>query len=121
MLQTVGWQHGFSAQRAAGPTLLHAVHHAVHVHGVPARQRVGRFSGMEQIFQAHGTVRVEPIRLALMIQRRNTRAARFAVHIFAAPFHPTNAALVAVVIISLNAIVKKVAHGAKICGKRHTA
>jgi hypothetical protein len=87
---------------------------------MPAGQNGCRFGGMEQIFQADGTVRVESIRLALMIQRRNARAAIVAVHIFAAPFHPTNAALVAVVIISLNAVIKKVAHGAKICGKRNT-
>jgi hypothetical protein len=73
---------------------------------------------MEQIFQAHGTVRVEPIRLALMIQRRNARAAIVAVVKLAGiTFHPTNAALVAVVIISLNAVIKEVAHGAKVGGE----
>jgi hypothetical protein len=38
-------------------------------------------------------------------------------HVFTAPFHATNAALVAVVIISLNAVIKEVAHGAKIGGE----
>jgi hypothetical protein len=37
------------------------------------------------------------------------------------PFYTTNAALVAVKIISLNAIVKKVAHGAKIGGELDAA
>jgi recombinational DNA repair protein RecR len=72
---------------------------------------------MEQIFQAHGTIRMEPIRLALMIQRRNARAAIIAVHKICIAFHATNAAFIAVVIISLNAIVKKVAHGAKVGGE----
>jgi hypothetical protein len=35
----------------------------------------------------------------------------------AAPFHSANSALVAVVIISLGAIIKEVAHGAKIGGE----
>ena len=88
------------------------------VHGMPARQHGCRFGRMEQIFQAHGTVRVEPIRLARMIQRRNARAALIAVDKLAGlAFHATNAALVAVVIISLNAVVKKVAHGAKVGGE----
>jgi hypothetical protein len=53
-----------------------------------------------------------------MIQRRNARAAIIAVDKLAGlAFHATNAALVAVVIISLNAVVKKVAHGAKVGGK----
>jgi hypothetical protein len=33
------------------------------------------------------------------------------------PFHPANAALVAVVVISLNPVVKEVAHGAKVGGE----
>jgi hypothetical protein len=37
------------------------------------------------------------------------------------PFDTTNATLVAVKIISLNAIIKKVAHGTKICSKLDTA
>jgi hypothetical protein len=52
-----------------------------------------------------------------MIQRRNARAALIAVHKIIITFHATNAALVAVVIISLNAVVKKVAHGAKVGGE----
>jgi hypothetical protein len=39
----------------------------------------------------------------------------------AAPPHPANAALVAVIIISLGAVVKEVAHGAKIGGEPNTA
>jgi hypothetical protein len=38
-------------------------------------------------------------------------------HVFPAPFHATNAALVAMIIISLNAIIEEVAHGAKIGGE----
>jgi hypothetical protein len=117
LLQLVRWQHGFPAQRTAQPVLLKAAQLAMRVHGMPARQHGGRFDRMEQIFQAHGTVRVEPVRLALMIQRRNARAAIIAVHKIIIPVHPANAALVAVVIISLNAIVKKVAHGAKVGGE----
>jgi hypothetical protein len=33
------------------------------------------------------------------------------------PLHPANAALVAVVVISLNPVVKEVAHGAKVGGE----
>ena len=87
------------------------------VHGMPARQHGCRFGRMEQIFQAHGTVRVEPIRLARMIQRRNARAALVAVDKLIITFHATNAALIAVVIISLNAIIKKVTHDAKVGGE----
>jgi hypothetical protein len=42
-------------------------------------------------------------------------------HVFVVPLDAANAALVAVVVISLNAIVKKVAHGAKICGELNAA
>ena len=95
-----------------------AVQLAMRVYGMPARQHGCWFGGMEQIFQAHGTIRMEPIRLALMIQRRNARAAIIAVvKLTGLAFHATNAAFIAVVIISLNAIVKKVAHGAKVGGE----
>jgi hypothetical protein len=43
------------------------------------------------------------------------------VHKIIIPLYTTNAALVAVVVISLNAIVKEVAHGTKICGELHAA
>jgi hypothetical protein len=42
-------------------------------------------------------------------------------HVFAVPLHAANAALVAVVVISLNAVVKEVAHAAKICGELDAA
>jgi hypothetical protein len=37
------------------------------------------------------------------------------------PLDTTNATLVAVIIISLNSVIKEVAHGAKICSKLDTA
>jgi hypothetical protein len=37
------------------------------------------------------------------------------------PLHPANAALVAVVVISLNPVVKEVAHGAKVGGELDAA
>jgi hypothetical protein len=43
------------------------------------------------------------------------------VHKIIIPLHPANAALVAVVVISLNPVVKEVAHGAKICGELNAA
>jgi hypothetical protein len=42
-------------------------------------------------------------------------------HVFVVPLDAANAALVAVVVISLNAVVKEVAHAAKICGELHAA
>jgi hypothetical protein len=39
----------------------------------------------------------------------------------AVPLHPANAALVTVIIISLGAVVKEVAHGAKISGEPNAA
>jgi hypothetical protein len=72
---------------------------------------------MEQIFQTHGAVRVKLFAPARVIQRRNARAAVVTMHVFLAPFHATNATLVAMIIISLNAIIKEVAHGAKIRGE----
>ena len=116
-LQSVGRQHGFPAQRTAHSVLLKAVEHAAHMHGMPARQHVCGFGGMEQIFQAHGAVRVEPIRLARVIPRDNARAAFVTMHTIIITLYATNAALVAVVIISLNAIIKKVAHRTKIGSK----
>jgi hypothetical protein len=84
---------------------------------MPARQHVRRFGGMEQIFQANGAVGVELIGLAQMIQRSNTGSTRVAMHVFVAVPYTANAALVAVVVISLNSVIKEVAHGAKIGGK----
>jgi hypothetical protein len=43
------------------------------------------------------------------------------VHKIIIPLHPANAALVAVVIISLNPVVKEVAHGAKVGGELDAA
>jgi hypothetical protein len=117
LFQSVGRQHGFSAQRAAYPVLLKAVHHAVNVNGMPACRHMRWFDGMEQILQADGAVGVELLGLAPMIRGRNTGAAIIAMHKIIITLHATNAALVAVVIISLNAIVKEVAHRAKISGE----
>jgi hypothetical protein len=72
---------------------------------------------MEQIFQTDGAVGVELLGLAPMIQRVHARAARVAVNKLGVPLHPANAALVAVIIIPLGAVVKEVAHGAKIGGE----
>jgi hypothetical protein len=69
---------------------------------------------MKQIFQTHGTVRVKLFALACVIEQRHARGAVVTMHVFIAPFHATNAALVAMIIFSLNAIIKEVAHGAKI-------
>jgi hypothetical protein len=76
---------------------------------------------MEQIFQAYGAVGVELFGLAPMIVGGNARAARVAVHKIGRALHPANAALVAVVVISLNPVVKEVAHGAKIGGELDAA
>jgi hypothetical protein len=76
---------------------------------------------MEQIFQANGAVRVELIGLALMIQRSNARATRVAVHKIIIPLDATNAALVAVVVISLHSVIKEIAHGAKVGGELDAA
>jgi hypothetical protein len=43
------------------------------------------------------------------------------VHVFGIAFHAANAALITVVVISLNAIIKEVAHGAKIGGELDAA
>ena len=79
------------------------------------------FDGMEQILQADGAVGVELLGLAPMIRGRNTGAAIIAMHKSIIALDTANAALVAVVIISLNAIVKEVAHGAKISGELDAA
>jgi hypothetical protein len=76
---------------------------------------------MEQIFQTHGAVRMKLFAPARVIQQRNARAAVVTMHVFFAPFHATNAALVTMIIISLNAIIKEVAHGTKICGELDAA
>jgi hypothetical protein len=76
---------------------------------------------MEQIFQTDGAVGVELLGLAPMIQRVHARAARVAVNKLGVPLHPANAALVAVIIIPLGAVVKEVAHGAKIGGEPNAA
>jgi hypothetical protein len=72
---------------------------------------------MEQIFQAYGAVGVELFGLAPMVCRGNARAARVAVHQLRRALYATNAALVAVVVIPLGAVVKEVAHGAKVGGE----
>jgi hypothetical protein len=72
---------------------------------------------MEQIVQTYGTVGVELFGLAPMIVRGNARAARVAVHKICIALDPANAALVAVVVIPLRAVVKEVAHGAKVGGE----
>jgi hypothetical protein len=76
---------------------------------------------MEQILQTNGAVGVELLGLAPMIQRVHARAARVAVNKLVASFHPANAALVAVIIIPLGAVVKEVAHRAKIGGEPNAA
>jgi hypothetical protein len=76
---------------------------------------------MEQILQTYGAVGVELFGLAPMIVGGNARAARVAVHKIGRALHPANAALVAVVVISLNPVVKEVAHGAKVGGELDAA
>jgi hypothetical protein len=76
---------------------------------------------MEQILQTNGAVGVELLGLAPMVQRVHACTARVAVDKLVVAFHPANAALVAVVVISLNAIIKKVAHCAKVCGEPNAA
>jgi hypothetical protein len=72
---------------------------------------------MEQILQANGAVGVELLGLAPMIRGRNTCAAIITMHKIIIALHTTNSAFIAVVIISLNSVIKKIAHGAKIGGK----
>jgi len=73
---------------------------------------------MEQIFQADGAVGVKPFGFALMIKRSNARATIVAVVKLAGiTLHTTNAAFIAVVIISLNSVIKEIAHCTKICGE----
>jgi hypothetical protein len=72
---------------------------------------------MEQIFQAHGAVGVKLFGLAPVGYRVHARAARVAVNKHGVAPDAANAALVAVVVIPLNAVVKKVAHGAKVGGE----
>jgi hypothetical protein len=67
LFHALGRQHGFSAQRAAQPVLLHAAYEAMRVNGMPACRNVRWFDGMEQIFQADGAVGVELPGLALVI------------------------------------------------------
>jgi hypothetical protein len=117
LFHALGRKHRFSAQRAAHPVLLKAVHHAVNVNGMPACRNVCWFDGMEQILQADGAVSMELLGLAPMIRGRNTGAAIIAMHNIIITLHPTNAAFIAVVIISLNSVIKKVAHGTKIGGE----
>jgi hypothetical protein len=72
---------------------------------------------MEQILQADGAVSMELLGLAPMIKRSNARATHVTVHKIIITLHTTNAAFVAVVIISLNSVIKEIAHGTKIGGK----
>jgi hypothetical protein len=76
---------------------------------------------MEQILQTNWAVGVELLGLAPMIQCVHARAARVAVNKLAVPLHPANAALVTVIVIFLGAVVKEVAHGAKIGGEPNAA
>jgi hypothetical protein len=84
------------------------------MNGMPARQHVGRFYGIKQIFQADGAVGVEPFSFAQMIQGSNACSAHVTVHKIIVAFYPTNSAFIAMIIISLNSVIKKVAHGTKI-------
>ena len=82
---------------------------------------VGRFCGMEQIFKADGAISVELVGLTPMVYR-DACAACIAVHVIVlAEFYTTNSALIAMVVISLNAIIKKVAYGAKVGGECNPA
>ena len=76
---------------------------------------------MEQILQTNGAVGVELFGLAPMVQRVDACAARVAVNKLVVAFHPANATLVTMVVISLCAIVKEVANCAKICSKLNAA
>jgi hypothetical protein len=100
---------------------MQALDHAVNVNGMPACRHMRRFDGMEQIFQADGAVGVKPIRFTHVIQRYNARAAIVAMHEIIIAHDTTNAAFIAVIILSLNAVIKKVAHGTKIGGKLDAA
>jgi hypothetical protein len=84
---------------------------------------VNGFNGVEQIFQADGAVGVELLGLAPVVYRVHARAARVAVHkiIIIIPPDAANAALVAVVVLPLNPVVKEVAHGAKVGGELDAA
>jgi hypothetical protein len=78
---------------------------------------------MEQIFQAHGAVRVELSRFAFVIHCDNTRAAGVAMHVIIVAFDTAQSALVAMVIISLGSVVEEVARrggGASQLVRRHT-
>jgi hypothetical protein len=76
---------------------------------------------MEQIFQAHGAVGVELLGIAPVVYRVHACAARVAMHHDRRAPDAANAALVAVVVIPLNTVVKKVAHGAKVGGELDAA
>ena len=52
-----------------------------------------------------------------MIKRGNACATFVTMHKIIIALHATNAAFIAVIIISLNSVIKKVAHGAKIGGE----
>jgi hypothetical protein len=116
-LRIVGWQHGFPAQRTTCAVLLHAAYEAMRVNGMPTRRNGCRFYRIKQILQADGAVGVEPFGLTPMIQRSNACATHVTVHKIIITLHTTNAAFIAMIIISLNSVIKKVAHGAKIVGK----
>lgn len=87
------------------------------VNGMPARQHGCWFNRIKQIFQANGAVRVKTFRIACMIKRRNTHATIVAMHKIIITFYTTNSAFIAMIIISLNSVIKKIAHGAKIGGE----
>ena len=75
------------------------------------------FSGIKQIFQADGAVRMKLLALAFVVVDRDARAASVAMHVIVFAFDPTNSALVAMVIISLGSVVEEVARRAKVGGK----
>ena len=60
---------------------------------------------------------MKPFGFALMMLCRNARSTHVTVHKIIIALHTTNAAFIAVIIISLNSVIKKVAHGAKIGGE----
>ena len=75
------------------------------------------FSGIKQIFQADGAVRMKLLALAFVIVHRDARAASVAMHVLMIAFDPTQTALVAMIIISLDSVIKEVANRAKVGGE----
>ena len=88
---------------------------------MPTRRNGYRFYRIKQILQADGAVGVEPFGLTPMIQRINAYATHVAVHKIIITLHTTNAAFIAMIIISLNSVIKKITHGTKIGGELDAA